>query len=110
MQTFQLTHSGPVATLQLTTKKGSMPPAFWGEFITALEQLSLSSDTCALIVRGPDCFSAGLDVQATLLRIIIETYHYKISNSHKLSKHVELVEKYVFKVIKYYKKQYVIKF
>ncbi|MFC6592244.1 enoyl-CoA hydratase/isomerase family protein [Deinococcus lacus] len=61
--TFTLTHSGPVATLTLTTKKGSLPPAFWPEFLAALEQLGTAR---ALILRGQSNFSAGLDVAATL--------------------------------------------
>lgn len=67
--TFTLEQSGPVCTLSLTTKKGSLPPQFWAEFTKALqtlEQAAGEGQTRALVVRGPECFSAGLDVQATL--------------------------------------------
>lgn len=64
--TFNLVHSGNIALLTLTTKRGSLPPAFWGEWTEALANLDTAR---ALIVRGPDSFSAGLDVQATLPEI-----------------------------------------
>ena len=62
--TFRLDLSGPTATLTLTTKKGSLPPAFWGECSGALR--ALPPETRALVIRGEDVFSAGLDTRATL--------------------------------------------
>lgn len=45
--------------------------------------------------------------QAALpLRIIIEAYHYGISNLHELAEYVELSEEYIIKVIDFYKKKY----
>lgn len=45
--------------------------------------------------------------QAALpLRIIIEAYHYGISNLHELAEYVELSEEYIIKVIEFYKKKY----
>lgn len=61
--TVRLSRSGAVATLHLTAKKGSMAPAFWGDFRAALSGLG---DARALVVRGEEGFSAGLDVKATL--------------------------------------------
>ncbi|WP_261664827.1 enoyl-CoA hydratase-related protein [Deinococcus sp. Marseille-Q6407] len=63
MPTVELSHSGHTATLTLTAKKGSMPPAFWQELPQALRKLG---EARVLIVRGQDIFSAGLDVNATL--------------------------------------------
>lgn len=40
------------------------------------------------------------------LRIIIEAYHYGISNLYELAEYVELSEQYITKVINYYKKKY----
>lgn len=64
--TVRLERSGAVATLRLTAKKGSMAPAFWGDFRAALSGLG---DARALVVRGEEGFSAGLDVNATLPEI-----------------------------------------
>lgn len=64
--TVRLEAGGAVATLRLTAKKGSMAPAFWGDFRAALDGLG---DARALVVRGEDIFSAGLDVKATLPEI-----------------------------------------
>lgn len=45
--------------------------------------------------------------QAALpLRIIIEAYHYGISNLYELAEYVELSEEYIIKVIDFYKKKY----
>lgn len=45
--------------------------------------------------------------QAALpLRIIIEAYHYGISNLYELAEYVELSEEYIIKVIGFYKKKY----
>lgn len=45
--------------------------------------------------------------QAALpLRIIIEAYHYGISNLHELAEYVELSEEYIIKIIDFYKKKY----
>ncbi|MDS3887080.1 ImmA/IrrE family metallo-endopeptidase [Staphylococcus hominis] len=45
--------------------------------------------------------------QAALpLRLIIEAYHYGISNLHELAEYVELSEEYIIKVIEFYKKKY----
>lgn len=45
--------------------------------------------------------------QAALpLRIIIEAYHYGISNLHELAEYTELSEEYIIKVIEFYKKKY----
>lgn len=64
--TVRLERSGAVATLRLTAKKGSMPPAFWDDFQAALSGLG---DACALVLRGEEGFSAGLDLKATLPEI-----------------------------------------
>ncbi|MGS0667723.1 toxin [Staphylococcus arlettae] len=40
------------------------------------------------------------------LRIIIEAYHYGISNLYELAEYVELSEEYIIKVIEFYKKKY----
>jgi len=40
------------------------------------------------------------------LQIIIEAYHYGISNLYELAEYVELSEQYITKVINYYKKKY----
>ncbi|GHF94976.1 enoyl-CoA hydratase [Deinococcus piscis] len=63
MSTVELSRSGQAATLTLTAKKGSMPPAFWTELPQALAELGSAR---VLVIRGQDIFSAGLDVQATL--------------------------------------------
>lgn len=63
MTTATLTRTGDTATLTLSAKKSSMPPAFWPEFTEALDGLG---DARVLIVRGQELFSAGLDVPATL--------------------------------------------
>ncbi|MGX0157591.1 uncharacterized protein DUF955 [Staphylococcus cohnii] len=45
--------------------------------------------------------------QAALpLRLIIEAYHYGISNLHELAEYVELSEEYIIKVVEFYKKKY----
>ncbi|WP_337227945.1 ImmA/IrrE family metallo-endopeptidase [Staphylococcus succinus] len=45
--------------------------------------------------------------QAALpLRIIIEAYHYGISNLYELAEYVELSEEYIILVIEFYKKKY----
>ncbi len=58
----ELTREGEVATLTLVSRKGSMGPAFWGEMAAALSGLG---DARALIIRGRELFSAGLDVAAS---------------------------------------------
>lgn len=60
-QSIQLTHAGEVATLTITSKMGSMGPAFWDEVPRALTDLQGAR---VLIVRGQHVFSAGLDVHA----------------------------------------------
>lgn len=64
--TVRLEVGGAVATLRLTAKKGSMAPAFWGDFRAALSGLE---GVRALVIRGEEGFSAGLDVNATLPEI-----------------------------------------
>ena len=61
-QNVSLTHAGEVATLTLTSKKGSMGPTFWPEIPRVLNELGGAR---ALILRGQDLFSAGLDVRAS---------------------------------------------
>lgn len=66
-RSLELTREGAVATLTLVSSKGSMGPAFWGEMTGALSELG---DTRALILRGRDLFSAGLDVAASAASIV----------------------------------------
>ncbi len=54
---------GDIATLYLRAKKGSMGPQFWAEMRDVLPVLAQKR---AVIVRGEELFSAGLDVAATL--------------------------------------------
>lgn len=63
-QSVRLTQAGEVATLTIISKKGSMGPAFWQEVPQALASLH-GSGARALIVRGEELFSAGLDVKAS---------------------------------------------
>lgn len=62
----RLTRSGEVATLTLTSKMGSMGPAFWRDVPAVLADLD---GVRALIVRGEKVFSAGLDVVASAAQI-----------------------------------------
>ncbi|AZI42918.1 enoyl-CoA hydratase [Deinococcus psychrotolerans] len=61
-QTVRLTSQGEVATLTIISKKGSMGPTFWREMAEVLPQLAQAR---ALIIRGEELFSAGLDVKAS---------------------------------------------
>ena len=61
-QSVRLTFAGEVATLTIVSKKGSMGPVFWREMAEALPQLAQAR---ALIIRGEELFSAGLDVKAS---------------------------------------------
>ncbi|TSA87846.1 enoyl-CoA hydratase [Deinococcus detaillensis] len=61
-QTVRLTSQGEVATLTIISKKGSMGPLFWHEMAEVLPQLAQAR---ALIIRGEELFSAGLDVKAS---------------------------------------------
>ncbi|WP_293911973.1 enoyl-CoA hydratase-related protein [Deinococcus sp.] len=58
----RLAFSGEVATLTLTARKGVMGPDFWREMAAALPRLAPAR---ALIVRGEDVFSAGLDLKTS---------------------------------------------
>lgn len=58
--------AGEVATLTITSKMGSMGPAFWREVPQALKELSGAR---VLIVRGQQVFSAGIDVKANAAQI-----------------------------------------
>lgn len=61
-ETVRLTFAGEVATLTIISKKGSMGPSFWREMAEVLPQLAQAR---ALIIRGEELFSAGLDVKAS---------------------------------------------
>ncbi|MVN85878.1 enoyl-CoA hydratase [Deinococcus sp. HMF7620] len=61
-ESVQLTRRGEVATLTITSKKGSLGPAFWRAVPGVLADLNGAR---ALVVRGQDLFSVGLDVKAT---------------------------------------------
>ncbi|GAA4009039.1 enoyl-CoA hydratase-related protein [Deinococcus rubellus] len=61
-QSIRLTSQGEVATLTIVSKKGSMGPVFWREMAEALPQLGSAR---ALIIRGEELFSAGLDVKSS---------------------------------------------
>ncbi|WP_420597124.1 enoyl-CoA hydratase-related protein [Deinococcus sp.] len=61
-ETVRLTFAGEVATLTIISKKGVMGPTFWREMSEMLPQLGSAR---ALIVRGEELFSAGLDVKAS---------------------------------------------
>ena len=65
-ESVSLARSGEVARLTITSKMGSMGPAFWREFPLALSELG---DARALILRGVGLFSAGLDVKANAAQI-----------------------------------------
>ncbi|WP_309569582.1 enoyl-CoA hydratase-related protein [Deinococcus sp.] len=65
-QSVKLTRAGGVATLTITSKKGSMGPAFWQDVPHALADLGGAR---VLIVRGEEMFSAGLDVKASAASI-----------------------------------------
>ncbi|THF84858.1 enoyl-CoA hydratase [Deinococcus sp. KSM4-11] len=65
-QSVKLTYAGEVATLTITSKMGSMGPAFWQEVPRALAALDGAR---VLIVRGEELFSAGLDVKASAASI-----------------------------------------
>lgn len=62
----KLTHTGEVATLTITSKKGSMGPDFWHDVPRVLAALDGAR---VLIVRGEELFSAGLDVKASAASI-----------------------------------------
>ena len=61
-QSIRLTSQGEVATLTIISKKGSMGPVFWREVAQVLPRLAQAR---ALIIRGEELFSAGLDVKAS---------------------------------------------
>ena len=61
-ESVRLTFAGEIATLTIISKKGSMGPDFWREMAEVLPQLDAAR---ALIVRGEELFSAGLDVKAS---------------------------------------------
>ncbi len=61
-QSVRLAFTGEVATLTIVSKKGSMGPVFWREMAEALPQLAQAR---ALIIRGEELFSAGLDVKSS---------------------------------------------
>lgn len=61
-----LTHKGEVATLTITSKKGTMGPAFWQQVPLALANLG---NARVLIIRGEELFSAGLDIKASAEQI-----------------------------------------
>ncbi|PNY81820.1 enoyl-CoA hydratase-related protein [Deinococcus koreensis] len=65
-ESVSLARSGEVATLTITSKMGSMGPAFWREVPQALGELGSAR---VLIVRGVQVFSAGLDVKANAAQI-----------------------------------------
>lgn len=58
---------GEVATLTITSKMGSLGPAFWREVPQALQELG---DARVLILRGQQVFSAGLDVKGNAPQIV----------------------------------------
>lgn len=62
-KTFQLEQTAGIATLKLTGKMGTLAPTFWQELPNGLQQLA---DARALILRGDQAFSAGIDLPATL--------------------------------------------
>ena len=61
--TLRLALNGEVATLTLIARKGVMGPDFWREVGEVLPRLAPAR---ALIVRGEDIFSAGLDLKTSL--------------------------------------------
>ncbi len=61
-QSIRLTSQGEVTTLTIISKKGSMGPVFWREVAQVLPRLAQAR---ALIIRGEELFSAGLDVKAS---------------------------------------------
>ncbi|MFC4452579.1 enoyl-CoA hydratase-related protein [Deinococcus sonorensis] len=61
-ETVSLTRTGEVATLTITAPKSALGPLFWQEMPQALTQLQ---GVRALVVRGKEQFSVGLDVKAT---------------------------------------------
>ncbi|MFC4427860.1 enoyl-CoA hydratase-related protein [Deinococcus navajonensis] len=61
-QSVNLTRMGETVTLTLVTKKGTLGPGFWREMPAVLRELS---DARAVILRGQELFSAGLDLHAT---------------------------------------------
>ncbi|AWN22310.1 enoyl-CoA hydratase [Deinococcus irradiatisoli] len=61
-ESIRLAFTGEVATLTIVSKKGSMGPVFWREVVQALPELAAAR---ALIIRGEELFSAGLDVNAS---------------------------------------------
>lgn len=60
--TLRLASDGTVATLTLAGRKGALGPASWPEMARALAELGGAR---ALIVRGEQLFSVGLDVVQT---------------------------------------------
>ncbi|WP_161881449.1 enoyl-CoA hydratase-related protein [Deinococcus alpinitundrae] len=61
-QSVRLTFADEVATLTIVSKKGSMGPVFWREMAEVLARLGPAR---ALIIRGEELFSAGLDVKSS---------------------------------------------
>ena len=58
----KLTRAGEVATLTLSAKKGALGPDFWAAVPPLLAELQGAR---ALIVRGEDVFSVGLDLKTS---------------------------------------------
>lgn len=64
-------------------------------------------DQTKWINRKFESYAVRHGYQAALpLRIIIEAYHYGISNLYELAEYVELSEEYIILVIEFYKKKY----
>ncbi|MFC4639137.1 enoyl-CoA hydratase-related protein [Deinococcus hohokamensis] len=61
-QSVDLTRTGETVTLTLVTKKGTLGPGFWREMPAVLRELSGAR---AVVLRGQELFSAGLDLHAT---------------------------------------------
>ena len=61
-ETLWLASQGEVATLTIISQKGSMGPTFWREMAQVLTELGPAR---ALILRGQELFSAGLDVKSS---------------------------------------------
>lgn len=74
-KTFQLEQTAGVATLKLTGKMGTLAPAFWQELPSGLQELA---DARALILRGDQAFSAGIDLPATLEALAAAVGHPKL--------------------------------
>lgn len=64
-------------------------------------------DQSKWINRKFESYAVRYGYQSALpLRIIIEAYHYGISNLYELAEYTELSEEYIIKVIEFYKKKY----